>query len=66
MHNSIFWRPQKHSGLANRHRVVLYQDNARSQFSVNTLQELKGFGWDILNHPPYSLDIAPSDYYMFH
>jgi len=29
------------------------------------LQKLKGFGWDILNHPPYSPDMAPSDYYLF-
>jgi len=26
---------------------------------------LNGFGWDILNHPPYSPDMAPSDYYLF-
>ena len=26
---------------------------------------MKGFGWDILNDPPYSPDMAPSDYYLF-
>ena len=25
---------------------------------------MKGFGWDILNHPHYYPDMAPSDYYM--
>jgi len=37
-------------GLANRRGVVFHQDNARPHVSVNTLQKLKGFGWDILNH----------------
>ena len=53
------------SRLANRHEVVFHQDNTRPHVSVNTLQKLKGFGWDILNHPPYSPDMAPSDYYLF-
>ncbi|GFY13367.1 histone-lysine N-methyltransferase SETMAR [Trichonephila clavipes] len=24
------------------------------------------FGWETLCHPPYSPDLAPSDYYLFH
>jgi histone-lysine N-methyltransferase SETMAR len=27
-----------------------------------TIQELD---WEILPHPPYSLDLAPSDYHLF-
>lgn len=23
------------------------------------------FGWDILNHPAYSTDLAPSDFHLF-
>ena len=45
-------------GLANRHGVVFLQDNTRPHVSVNKLQKLKEFDWDILNHPPYSLDIT--------
>jgi len=30
-----------------------------------TKQKLKSFGWEIIQHPPYSPDIAPSDYYLF-
>lgn len=26
---------------------------------------LNALGWDIIPHPPYSSDIAPSDYYLF-
>ncbi|GFX46203.1 mariner Mos1 transposase [Trichonephila clavipes] len=30
-----------------------------------THQKLNALGWEILGHPPYSTDIAPSDYYLF-
>jgi transposase len=26
---------------------------------------LKSWGWEILPHPPYSPDLAPSDFYLF-
>ena len=29
------------------------------------LDALQKVGFDILNHPPYSPDLAPSDYYLF-
>jgi len=48
-----------------RHGVVFHQDNAGQHVSVNMLQKLKGFGWDILNHLSYSPDMTPSDYYLF-
>ena len=28
-------------------------------------QKLLELGWDVLPHPPYSLDLAPSDYFLF-
>ncbi|GFT44810.1 histone-lysine N-methyltransferase SETMAR [Trichonephila clavipes] len=28
-------------------------------------QKLNALGWEVLGHPPYSSDIAPSDYYLF-
>jgi histone-lysine N-methyltransferase SETMAR len=30
-----------------------------------TQQKIKEFNWEILDHPPYSLDMAPSDYHLF-
>ena len=30
-----------------------------------TRDKLKELGWEILPHPPYSPDLAPSDYYLF-
>ena len=56
---------EKSPSITNRHGVVFHQDNARQHVSVKFLQILKGFGWDVLNHPPYSPDMAPSDFHLF-
>jgi len=41
----------------------LQYDNARSHISQPVyLETLK---WEVLSHPPYSPNIAPSDYYLF-
>lgn len=29
------------------------------------MKEILALRWDVLSHPPYSPDIAPSDYYLF-
>ncbi|GFV04495.1 histone-lysine N-methyltransferase SETMAR [Trichonephila clavipes] len=33
--------------------------------SVVIYQKLWEFGWEVLMHPPYSRDLAPSDYHLF-
>ncbi|XP_018307409.1 neurotrimin [Mycetomoellerius zeteki] len=33
--------------------------------SLMTRQKLRELGWEVLSHPPYSPDIAPSDYHLF-
>jgi histone-lysine N-methyltransferase SETMAR len=30
-----------------------------------THQRIKELNWEILDHPPYSPDLAPSDYHLF-
>jgi len=56
---------EKRPELSNRHGVVFHQDNARSHVPLTTRQKLLQFGWDVLPHPLYSPDIAPSDFYLF-
>ncbi|GFW44661.1 histone-lysine N-methyltransferase SETMAR [Trichonephila clavipes] len=56
---------QKRPELSNRRGVVFYQDNASPDTSVVTLQKLWELGWEVLMHPPYSPDLAPSDYHLF-
>ncbi|GFX27995.1 histone-lysine N-methyltransferase SETMAR [Trichonephila clavipes] len=56
---------QKWSDLANRRGVVIHLDNGRPHTSVVTHQKLWELGWKVLMNPPYSPDMAPSDYYLF-
>ncbi|GFS47988.1 histone-lysine N-methyltransferase SETMAR [Trichonephila clavipes] len=56
--------PPKRSELINRKGVVFHQDNARPHTSLVTRQKLLQFEWDTVPHPPYSPDLAPSDYYL--
>ena len=44
--------------------VVLLHDNARSHTAVRTNAFIKLFNWEIFDHPPYSPDLAPSDYHL--
>ncbi|GFV13250.1 histone-lysine N-methyltransferase SETMAR [Trichonephila clavipes] len=46
--------------------VRLLHDNARPHTAlVITKALLKQFKWEVLDHPPYSLDLAPSDFHLF-
>ncbi|GBL90856.1 Mariner Mos1 transposase [Araneus ventricosus] len=46
-------------------RVVLLHDNVRSHTAVRTGEVLRKFKWDVFQHPPYSPDLAPSDFHLF-
>jgi len=45
--------------------VVLLHNNAQPHTSAPTNALIKLFNWEIFDHPPYSLDLAPSDYNLF-
>ena len=40
-------------------------DNARPHIAKLVKKELETFGWNIIPHPPYSPDIAPTDFHLF-
>ncbi|GFU82102.1 histone-lysine N-methyltransferase SETMAR [Trichonephila clavipes] len=56
---------EKRPTLASRKGIVFHHDNARPHTAMVTQQKLNALGWEVLGHPLYSPDMAPSDYYLF-
>jgi len=57
---------EKRPKWAKRHgKVILLHDNAPSHTARSVKEAIKELGWEVLPHPPYSPDLAPSDYYLF-
>jgi histone-lysine N-methyltransferase SETMAR len=45
--------------------VLLPHDNARMHTATAMVQTVQWLGFELLPHPPYSPDLAPSDYHIF-
>ncbi|UYV63878.1 hypothetical protein LAZ67_2005878 [Cordylochernes scorpioides] len=45
--------------------VRFYHDSARPHTAHQTTALIEEFGWELVSHPPYSPDIAPSDFHLF-
>ena len=45
--------------------VVMIHDNARPHTAAATQNLITTFGWEQFDHPPYSPDLAPSDFHLF-
>lgn len=56
---------QKRPEFVNTKTVVLQHDNAKPHTSVMTRKKISQLGWDVLPHPSYSPDLAPSDFHLF-
>ena len=54
----------KRKGLQTR-GVVFHQDNARPHTAARTMAKIEELGWELLVHPSYSPDLAPSDFHLF-
>jgi histone-lysine N-methyltransferase SETMAR len=46
-------------------KMFLHHDNARPHTSLHTREAITKLQWTVLPHPPYSPDVAPSDYRLF-
>jgi histone-lysine N-methyltransferase SETMAR len=55
---------RKHSGQLAR-GVWLHHDNARLHTAQATQERIQELQWELLEHPPYSTDLALSDFHLF-
>lgn len=46
-------------------KVYFLHDNAKPHIAKSTKKKLLTLNWTVLTHPPYSPDLAPSDYHLF-
>ncbi|KAL7381385.1 hypothetical protein ABVT39_004991 [Epinephelus coioides] len=46
-------------------RVLFNQDNVPAHMSVVAMAAVHDCGFELVDHPPYSHDLAPSDYFLF-
>jgi len=55
---------EKHRGKVTK-GVLFLHDNAPAHWALATQKKLASLGFQCLDHPPYSPDLAPSDYHLF-
>ncbi|UYV64519.1 SETMAR [Cordylochernes scorpioides] len=57
---------EKRPELREKHnKLILQHDNAPALNATVVKNTIKDLGWELLPHPPYSPDLAPSDYHLF-
>lgn len=54
--------PEKRPNLQ---KVIFLHDNARPHVAKETRKKLEELDWEVLPHPAYSPDLAPTDYHLF-
>ena len=45
--------------------ILLQQDNARVHTCKISMDAVERNGYELIPHPAYSMDLAPSDYFLF-
>jgi histone-lysine N-methyltransferase SETMAR len=55
---------EKMPGLQKK-KIIFYQDNAPAHKSVLAVRKLRDVEYELLEHPPYSPDLASSDFFLF-
>jgi histone-lysine N-methyltransferase SETMAR len=51
--------------LCKRKKIMFCQDNAPAHKSILAMRNLRDLHYELLEHPPYHPDLAPSDFYLF-
>ena len=60
---NLRWRVRRVRGSTSR--ILLARDNARPHTARATIEALETLKFEVLSHPPYSPDLAPSDFHFF-
>jgi len=55
---------KKRRGMLSK-KVLLHHDNACPHTAAATVETVQQLGFELLQHPPSSLDLVPSDYHIF-
>nr|CAH7727706.1 unnamed protein product [Callosobruchus chinensis] len=45
-------------------KLLFHEDNKPCHISTKTIAKLHEPGYELLPHPPYSPDLAPSDFFL--
>jgi histone-lysine N-methyltransferase SETMAR len=56
---------EKRPGLQKEKKIIFHQDNAPAHKSVLAMGQLRDLHYELMEHPPYSPGLAPSDFYLF-
>ncbi|CAD5214302.1 unnamed protein product [Bursaphelenchus okinawaensis] len=51
--------------MVRRRGPIILQDNARPHAAKKTVAKFRELGYEVLEHPPYSPDLAPTDFHLF-
>ena len=46
-------------------KILFHQDNAPAHTAQKTITKITELKYELLQHPPYSPDLAPSDFWLF-
>jgi len=48
-----------------KEKIIFHQDNAPARKSVLAMEKLRDLHYELLEHPPFSPDLPPSDFFLF-
>jgi histone-lysine N-methyltransferase SETMAR len=51
--------------VRSENHAILQHDNATPHTNAQTQETIERLGFSLLPHPPYSPDLAPSDFHLF-